>query len=83
MWATQAARNLFLRHADGLAGTRGLVRGRGNQFIDAFDEIFRTERMKVLKIWRPWRASATLPQTPTPLPMTCSGQSSVVPTRAI
>ena len=45
----QAARNLFLRHADGLAGTRALVRDRGNQFIDAFDEIFRTERMKILK----------------------------------
>ena len=49
MWATQAARNLFLRHADGLAGTRALVRDRGSQFIDAFDEIFRTERMKILK----------------------------------
>ena len=49
VWATQAARNLFLRHADGLAGTRALVRDRGNQFIDAFDEIFRTECMKVLK----------------------------------
>ena len=47
--ATQAARNLFLRYADGLAGTRALVRDRGNQFIDAFDEIFRTERMKILK----------------------------------
>ena len=49
VWATQAARNLFLRHADGLAGTRALVRDRGSQFIDAFDEIFRTERMKILK----------------------------------
>ena len=49
VWATQAARNLLLRHADGLAGTRALVRDRGSQFIDAFDEIFRTERMKILK----------------------------------
>ena len=49
VWATQAARNLFLRHADGLAGTRALVRDRASQFIDAFDEIFRTERMKILK----------------------------------
>ena len=31
VWASQAARNLFLRHADGLAGTRALVRDRGNQ----------------------------------------------------
>ena len=49
VWVTQAARNLFLRHADGLAGTRALVRDRASQFIDAFDEIFRTERMKILK----------------------------------
>ena len=49
VWVTQAARNLFLRHADGFAGTRALVRDRGNQFIDAFDEIFRTEGCKVLK----------------------------------
>ena len=49
VWATQAARNLFLRHADGLADARALVRDRGSQFIDAFDEIFRTERMKILK----------------------------------
>ena len=48
VWATQAARNLFLRHADGLSGTRALVRDRASQFIDAFDEIFRTERMKIL-----------------------------------
>ena len=48
VWATQAARNLFLRHADGLAGTRALVRDRASQFIDAFDEIFTTERMKIL-----------------------------------
>ena len=49
VWVTQAARNLFLRHADRPAGTRALVRDRANQFIDAFDEIFRTERMKILK----------------------------------
>ena len=48
VWATQAARNLFLRHADGLSGTRALVRDRASQFIDAFDEIFRTEGMKIL-----------------------------------
>ena len=48
VWTTQAARNLLLRHADGLSGTRALVRDRGSQFIDAFDEIFRTEGMKIL-----------------------------------
>jgi putative transposase len=48
-WTTQAARNLFLRHTDQLAGSRALVRDRGSQFIDTFDEIFRTEGLKILK----------------------------------
>jgi transposase len=48
-WTTQAARNLFLRHHDRLAGSRALVRDRGSQFIDTFDEIFRTEGHKILK----------------------------------
>ena len=49
VWTSQAARNLFLHHADGLAGTRALVRDRGSQFTQAFDEIFRTEGCEVLK----------------------------------
>ena len=48
-WTTQAARNLLLRYGHQLADARALVRDRGSQFIDAFDEIFRTERMKILK----------------------------------
>ena len=48
-WTTQAARNLFLRHHDRLADARALVRDGGSQFIDAFDEIFRTEGLKILK----------------------------------
>jgi transposase InsO family protein len=48
-WTTQAARNLFLRHHDRLADAGALVRDRGSQFIDAFDEIFRTEGFKILK----------------------------------
>ncbi len=48
-WTTQAARNLFLNHTDQLTGACALVRDRGSQFIDAFDEIFRTEGLKVLK----------------------------------
>ena len=47
-WTTQAARNLFLRHHDQLADTRAIVLDRGSQFIDAFDEIFRTEGFKIL-----------------------------------
>ena len=48
-WTTQAAHNLFLRHADQLARSRALVRDRGSQFIDTFDEIFRTEGLKILE----------------------------------
>ena len=47
-WATQAARNLFVCHPDRFTHTRALLRDRASQFIDAFDEIFRTERMKIL-----------------------------------
>ena len=48
-WTTQATRDLFLRHHDRLADARVLVRDGGSQFIDAFDEIFRTEGLKILK----------------------------------
>ena len=48
-WTTQAARNLFLRHANQLAGARALVRDRGSQFTASFDETFRTEGLKILK----------------------------------
>jgi len=47
-WTTQAARNLFLCHPDWFTEARALVRDRGSQFIDAFDEIFRTEGLKIL-----------------------------------
>ena len=48
-WTTQAARNLFLQHPDRFADARALVRDRGSQFIDTFDEIFRTEGLKICK----------------------------------
>ncbi|MCP4306300.1 MAG: transposase [bacterium] len=48
-WTTQAARNLFLLHSEQLAEAKALVRDRGSQFIDDFDEIFRTESFKILK----------------------------------
>ncbi|MCP4962702.1 MAG: helix-turn-helix domain-containing protein, partial [Actinomycetia bacterium] len=32
-WTTQAARNLFIAHADRLEGARALVRDRGSQFV--------------------------------------------------
>ena len=48
VWASQAARNLLLQHGHQLADARALVRDSGSQSIDAFDEIFRTEGMKIL-----------------------------------
>jgi transposase len=48
-WTTQAARNLFLRHHDRLTDSRALVRDRGSQFIDAFDEVFAAEGLQILK----------------------------------
>ncbi|NNC74790.1 MAG: transposase [Acidimicrobiia bacterium] len=48
-WTIQAARNLILRHGDLLDGARALVRDRGSQFVDSFDEIFRTEGLKILR----------------------------------
>ena len=49
VWASQAARNLLLQHGHQLADAQALVRDRASQFIDAFDEIFRTEGCKILK----------------------------------
>ena len=49
VWGTQAARNLLLQYGHQLADAQALVRDRSSQFIDAFDEIFRTKRMKILK----------------------------------
>jgi putative transposase len=49
VWTTQAARNLFLRHAEQLKRARALLRDRGSQFAGTFDEIFRTEGLKILK----------------------------------
>jgi hypothetical protein len=48
-WTTQAARNLFLRHHDRFTDSRALVRDRGSQFVDVFDEVFRSEGLKILK----------------------------------
>ena len=48
-WTTQAARNPLLCHADRVADAPALVRDGGSQFIDTFDEVFRTEGLKILK----------------------------------
>ena len=48
-WTTQAARNLSMCHRDLLAGAGALVRDRGSQFVDTFDEVFRSQNMKIVK----------------------------------
>ncbi len=48
-WTTQTARNLFIAHVERLQGAQALVRDRGSQFVDAFDEVFRTESFKILQ----------------------------------
>ncbi|MCP3934848.1 MAG: transposase [Actinomycetia bacterium] len=48
-WTTQAARNLFITPSEHLEGARALVRDRGSQFVDAFDEVFKTEGYKILR----------------------------------
>jgi hypothetical protein len=48
-WTTQAARNLSMRHRWLFAGAGALVRDQGSQFVDAFDEVFASHDMKILK----------------------------------
>ena len=55
-WTAHAARNLFLRHADQLAGS---------PFVEVFDEIFRTEGVKILP---PQRLQGSRKVRPTRLP---------------
>lgn len=48
-WTTQAARNLFITTASMSDGCKMLVRDGAGQFTASFDEIFRSERIKVAK----------------------------------
>ncbi len=48
-WTAQAARNLFVRHPDRFTHTGALVRDRASQFTGDFDEIFRSEGLKILR----------------------------------
>ena len=48
-WTAQAARNLFVRQRDRFTHTRALVRDRASQFVNDFDEIFRSEGLKILR----------------------------------
>ena len=48
-WTTEAARNLFVRHPNRFTHTRALVRDRASQFVNAFDEVFCSDGLKILK----------------------------------
>ena len=76
VWTTQAARNLLLHYGHQLADAQALVRDRASQFIDAFDEIFRTERMKILKTAVRTPAANALPNAGS---APCDASSSTAP----
>ena len=48
-WIAQGARNGFVRHPDRFTHTGALVRDRASQFTGDFDEIFRSEGLKILR----------------------------------
>ena len=48
-WRYRRVQGELARLGHQLADAQALVRDRASQFIDAFDEIFRTKRMKILK----------------------------------
>jgi putative transposase len=49
-WATQQARNLLTKLDDEDVGLRFLVRDRDSKFTRDFDEVFRSEGMRVIKV---------------------------------
>jgi len=48
-WVTQQARNLAIRLGDGLSRRQVLVRDRDAKFTGTFDEVFRSEGLRVLR----------------------------------
>ena len=46
---SQAGRNLLVRHPYRFTRTRALIRDHASQFVNDFDEIFRTEGLKILR----------------------------------
>jgi putative transposase len=48
-WVTQAARNLAMELADQITSFRFLIRDRDTKFTRAFDDVFRSEDITIVK----------------------------------
>jgi putative transposase len=48
-WVTQAARNLAMELADRITSFRFLIRDRDTKFTRAFDDVFRSEDITIVK----------------------------------